>query len=631
DGSGRSTLARAFCQMFADDYDMIWWLHAETHHAIVEGLAGFLTRLDASFSGVADVNALAREARRRAGAWPGGKPVLVVFDHAASVDAVREWLPRGAARALVITDPEADEPGVETVRIGALDEDRAARMLAPGAGAAEEAAARELARELRGIPIAVAHAAASVRANPLMTCASYLDRLRRAPRSDGADPDAQITAATCALAMSDAVVHHPAALAVLSIAAWCAAERVPVELLAAAAEHAPGSAKEALSDADTVEAALSALASYALITLEEDELGAVFSVHRVVRENVRARLLREQTATLWAGAAIEGAAAIIPGGAATPDKWPRMAWLSGHAAELDRSAPPGAGGASRGLLLNQAGLYYQARVDFAAAEPLYRRAMALFESALGGDHPHVATALHNLAALLQGGGRVPEAERLMREAVRIDEAARGRDDPVVAGRLFTLVQLLQASERLGEAAPLQRRVVRIYEATYGADHPNVAMAINVLAELLKALGRWDEAEPLMRRALTIDEKTFGPAHPNVAISLNNLAQLLKSAGRLGEAEELMRRALAIDEAAYGPRHPEVATDLNNFAKLLHATNRLDEAEPMMRRAVAIWEAMYQRDHPDTQVGAENLAQLLRAAGRADEARKVEADYGLVEG
>ena len=55
----------------------------------------------------------------------------------------------------------------------------------------------------------------------------------------------------------------------------------------------------------------------------------------------------------------------------------------------------------------------------AEAEPLYRRALAILEKSLGSDHPNVATALNNLALLLQATNRLAEAEPLYRRALEI--------------------------------------------------------------------------------------------------------------------------------------------------------------------------------------------------------------------
>ena len=247
-----------------------------------------------------------------------------------------------------------------------------------------------------------------------------------------------------------------------------------------------------------------------------------------------------------------------------------------------------------GRVANQLAVFLNTAACFSAAEPLMRRALAIWEQSLGEEHPNVASALNNLAGLLR------------------------------------------ATNRLAEAEPLYRRALAIDEQSYGAEHPEVATTLNNLALLLQDTNRLAEAEPLMRRALAIDEQSYGAEHPNVAIRLNNLASLLWATNRLAEAEPLMRRALAIDEQSYGADHPDVARDLNNLAQLLKATNRLTEAEPLMRRHVEIFlkfTAATGHPHPHLQVALGNYADLLEAMGRSDaevrrELTDLLAEYGM---
>ena len=253
------------------------------------------------------------------------------------------------------------------------------------------------------------------------------------------------------------------------------------------------------------------------------------------------------------------------------------------------------------------------------AEPLYRRALAIEEKAHGPDHPHVAAALNNLAALLRDTNRLGEAEPLYRRALAIGEKALGPDHPHVATALNNLAELLRDTNRLGEAEPLHRRALAIDERTHGPDHPDVARDLTNLALLLQDTNRLGEAEPLYRRALAIDERSYGPDHPDVARDLNNLAALLRDTNRVGEAEPLYCRALAIGEKALGPDHPHVATALNNLAALLRDTNRLGETEPLRRRALAIDERSYGPDHPKVARDLNNLAELLRDTNRVGEA------------
>jgi tetratricopeptide (TPR) repeat protein len=46
------------------------------------------------------------------------------------------------------------------------------------------------------------------------------------------------------------------------------------------------------------------------------------------------------------------------------------------------------------LLLNQAGFYLNERGRYTDAEPLYQRALAIREKALGSEHPNVANSLN---------------------------------------------------------------------------------------------------------------------------------------------------------------------------------------------------------------------------------------------
>jgi len=263
-----------------------------------------------------------------------------------------------------------------------------------------------------------------------------------------------------------------------------------------------------------------------------------------------------------------------------------------------------------------AGLARVAEHQAAFAEALmwHQLSLAQSENRVGPNHPSTATALNNMALLLQATNRLAEAEPLMRRALAIDEASYGNDHPDVARDLNNLALLLKATNRLVEAEPLMRRALAIDEASYGKDHPTVAIRLNNLAQLLKATNRLAEAEPLMRRALAIDEASYGNDHPDVAIRLNNLAQLLQATNRLAEAEPLMRRALAIDEASYGNEHPKVAIRLNNLAQLLQATNRLAEAEPLMARGFAVFWQSLGFDHPNTQTVVGNYIALLQAMG-----------------
>ncbi len=125
----------------------------------------------------------------------------------------------------------------------------------------------------------------------------------------------------------------------------------------------------------------------------------------------------------------------------------------------------------------------------------------------------LAATLNNLAELYRTQGRYAEAEPLYRRALAIDEKALGSDHPNVATDLNNLALLYHNQGKHAEAEPLYKRALAIDEKALGFDHPDVAMDLNNLAGPYHAQSRYVEAEPLYKRALAIWKKVLGPAHP----------------------------------------------------------------------------------------------------------------------
>jgi tetratricopeptide (TPR) repeat protein len=104
---------------------------------------------------------------------------------------------------------------------------------------------------------------------------------------------------------------------------------------------------------------------------------------------------------------------------------------------------------------------YDSQGKYESAEPLYQRALDIWERQLGADHPSTATSLNNLAALYHSQGKYESAE------------------------------------------PLYQRALDIYERQLGADHPDTANSLHNLALLYQSQGKYELAEPLFLRACSI--------------------------------------------------------------------------------------------------------------------------------
>ncbi len=629
-GVGKSTLAIQYAWEARGRYAGVWWLGASDAAGIVDGLVALGAAFNPALNEVQDRSEAARWTLSFLAEAGFEKPWLLVYDNVAQPKALEDLLPRAGAHLLVTTRWPDWRGKVAAVPLGVFAPGEAVDFLLARTGRADANAAVALARDLGYLPLALDHAAALC----IETGESFEDYRQRLPEWIALAPESadypQTVFATFSLAIEHAAAKCPEAEKHMGILAWFASDDIPRDIV-----------PETVLEAMALRRATAALKNVSLLTVKErDAGGPLLGVHRLVQTVMRGRLAKEGQAEDVAALALALVADTFPNPARDVRNWTACAALRAHAFSVLETAPDtGEFAEKTSLLLNQLAQYLDSRAEYADAEPLMRRALAIDEESFGPGHPNVAIRLNNLAALLQATNRLAEAEPLMRRALAIDEESFGPGHPNVARDLNNLAQLLQDTNRLAEAEPLMRRALAIAEASFGPGHPNVAIRLNNLAMLLKATNRLAEAEPLMRRALAIDEASFGPGHPNVAIDLNNLAQLLQATNRLADAEPLMRRALvlsrqasapvircgrspeqsgaaasghepsrgggavdaaraAIDEASFGPGHPNVAIRLNNLAQLLQATNRLADAEPLMRRALAIDEESFGPGHPD---------------------------------
>ena len=69
--------------------------------------------------------------------------------------------------------------------------------------------------------------------------------------------------------------------------------------------------------------------------------------------------------------------------------------------------------------LNNLAALYRDQGKYAEAEPLFKRALAIDEKALGPDHPTVATIAENLARTLRNLDRDSEAKVYEDQAAKI--------------------------------------------------------------------------------------------------------------------------------------------------------------------------------------------------------------------
>ena len=124
------------------------------------------------------------------------------------------------------------------------------------------------------------------------------------------------------------------------------------------------------------------------------------------------------------------------------------------------------------------------------SEPLFKRALAIYEKAGGPEHPAVATLLNNLGQVDKVSGRYAEAEPLIKRSLAIREKVLGPRSSRRRALAEQSRRPLRAARALCRCrAALSRARWRSANARVGPDHPDTATSTNNLAYFLSVPGR----------------------------------------------------------------------------------------------------------------------------------------------
>jgi tetratricopeptide (TPR) repeat protein len=95
-------------------------------------------------------------------------------------------------------------------------------------------------------------------------------------------------------------------------------------------------------------------------------------------------------------------------------------------------------------------------------------------------------SLNNLAVLYQAQGQYAKAETLHQRALAIRKNDPDPERSEVATSLNGLAELYRAQGQYAKAEPLYQNALAIWEKALGPEHPNVAESLNNLAELVSS-------------------------------------------------------------------------------------------------------------------------------------------------
>ncbi|HYH99034.1 serine/threonine-protein kinase [Hyalangium sp.] len=264
----------------------------------------------------------------------------------------------------------------------------------------------------------------------------------------------------------------------------------------------------------------------------------------------------------------------------------------------------------RGHLHHRKGEHAQALADL-------RHCLALWEKALGPEHPRLAEPLTGLGLVHNGQGHYEEALARYQDALRLHQRAYGAQHPGCVTHMNNVATALRLAGKVDEAVTRYREALALSEQSMGSEHTTTSMVRVNLGDALQRQGKMQEALAEYEKALPGLVAVHGRAHQRVTAVLTSIGNAHADLGEAAAAEKAYAEVLARQHQALGPDHPDLALTYNNLGTVMLDTKRYTEARRLLQAARALWEKALGPDHPKMASVVQNLAKVDLEEGRLE--------------
>ncbi|GLZ34136.1 hypothetical protein Lesp02_63230 [Lentzea sp. NBRC 105346] len=569
-GVGKTQVAAEYARRRVRDGWTVAWINAESADRLLAGMIQLADRLGLRTD---DAGARVRDHLQSK-----RTPALLVFDDVADLGLVAPYLPAEGTAQVVITRP-VGELG-RNVEVPVFDEQTALGFVQSAGGTLE------LAAELGFLPLALAQAAAKIRAG--WDPAAYLERVRRFG--------------------SEWIAVEPfLGSEVLATLAVLSADGVDRRILDAKRDPAAvGRELAALHEASVIEFA----GEGAVVIRPETQ--------RMVREHLKAN-------GRYSGVLDMEIARLVR---VVPD--PAQAWqhrvfgdeLVRHVEELRHNADP-LPSETRGLLVlrNWTVGHLVMTAAFDRAIPLAHTVYEDCVAVLGPDHRTTLDALVHLESALVQADRFAEAIPWVTKSLAEHRRVLGDMDPATMAVMHRAAELFRKSGRTSEAIPMLEWELQTRQRTFGTMDPGTLRAMRELGIAYLQDGRSNEAVELTDLALKGTQKLYGVIHIESATAASALASACLAVGRVADGIQWAQTAAETYRRCEGDDAPLTLLATRNVGNAYLKAGRTADAISWLGTAWVKQGKVLGDQHRDTLNTLWCLAEAHAAAGQRGDAAK----------
>ncbi|CAJ2664374.1 unnamed protein product [Trifolium pratense] len=245
----------------------------------------------------------------------------------------------------------------------------------------------------------------------------------------------------------------------------------------------------------------------------------------------------------------------------------------------------------------------------------YKKALAVFKTHKGENHPAVGSVYVRLAELYTRTWKIKESKSYCENALKIYEnPMSGVPSDEIASGFVNVAAIYESMNELEQALKLLHKALEIHNDAPGQQN-TIAGIEAQMGVIYYVLGNQSESYNAFKNAISKLRATGDKKSAYFGIVLNQMGLCCVELCELTEAAKLFEEAKIVLEQEYGPYHPETIGVYSNLAGTYDALGRVNDAIDIMEYIVVVREEKLGTAHFDVVDEKRRLDVLLKEAGR----------------
>ncbi|XP_030938801.1 protein KINESIN LIGHT CHAIN-RELATED 3 [Quercus lobata] len=246
----------------------------------------------------------------------------------------------------------------------------------------------------------------------------------------------------------------------------------------------------------------------------------------------------------------------------------------------------------------------------------YQKALTVFKTTKGENHPAVGSVFVRLADLYNKTGKLKESKSYCENALRMYEKPMpGVQPEEIASGLTDVSVIYESMNEFEQAIKLLQKALKIYNDAPG-QQSTIAGIEAQMGVLYYMLGDYSESYNSLNNAISKLRASGEKKSAFFGIALNQMGLACVQRYAINEALALFEEARSVLEQECGPYHPDTLGVYSNLAGTYDAVGRLDDAIQILEHVVGVREEKLGTANPDVNDEKNRLSELLKEAGRA---------------